>query len=107
MGKGDQVREHQARVTRNFGWHSINAVPRMAGVRLRGRLDRMTRLFCCSERSGTSLHSRPCNFLAAIGPTTTHLSLDKDAPLGRAVQRDGTIVAVPILSGLHHGYARI
>ena len=48
--------------------HSINSVPRMAGVRLCGRLDRMTRLFCCSEN--TSLHSRPCNFLAAIGPTT-------------------------------------
>jgi transposase InsO family protein len=39
--------------------------------------------------------------------TRTHLSLDKDAPLGRAVQRHGTIVAVPILSGLHHCYARI
>jgi transposase InsO family protein len=39
--------------------------------------------------------------------TRTHLSLDKDAPLGRAVQRDGTIVATPILSGLHHCYARI
>ena len=48
--------------------YSINPVPRMAGVRLCGRLDRMTRLFCCSEN--TSLHSRPCNFLAAIGPTT-------------------------------------
>jgi transposase InsO family protein len=39
--------------------------------------------------------------------TRTHLSLDKDAPLGRTVQRHGTIVAVPILSGLHHCYARI
>jgi hypothetical protein len=39
--------------------------------------------------------------------TRTHLSLDKDAPLGRAVQRHGTIVATPILSGLHHCYARI
>jgi hypothetical protein len=39
--------------------------------------------------------------------TRTHLSLDKDAPLGRAVQRHGTIVAVPILSGLHHRYARM
>jgi transposase InsO family protein len=39
--------------------------------------------------------------------TRTHLSLDKDAPLGRAVQRHGAIVAVPILSGLHHCYARI
>ena len=37
----------------------------------------------------------------------THLSLHKDAPLGRAVQRYGTIAATPILSGLHHRYARI
>jgi transposase InsO family protein len=39
--------------------------------------------------------------------TRTHLSLDKDTPLGRAVQRSGTIMSVPILSGLHHCYARI
>src|SRR5262245_49319672 len=35
----------------------------------------------------------------------THLSPDKDAPVGRAVQRCGTIVATPILYGLHHRYA--
>ena len=29
------------------------------------------------------------------------------APLGRAVQRSGVIVAIPILSGLHHQYVRI
>jgi transposase InsO family protein len=39
--------------------------------------------------------------------TRTHLALGKDAPLGRAVQGSGTIVATPILSGLHHRYARI
>jgi transposase InsO family protein len=39
--------------------------------------------------------------------TRTHLGLGKDAPLRRAVQRSGTIVATPILSGLHHRYARI
>ena len=39
--------------------------------------------------------------------TRTHLSLEKDAPLGRAIQRHGAIVTVPILSGLHHCYARI
>jgi transposase InsO family protein len=39
--------------------------------------------------------------------TRTHLSLDKDAPIPRAVQQCGTIVATPILSGLHHQYARI
>jgi hypothetical protein len=31
--------------------------------------------------------------------TRTHISLDKDAPLGRTVKRQGTIVAGPILSG--------
>jgi hypothetical protein len=30
----------------------------------------------------------------------THLALDKDAPLGRTVQRSGAIVAIPILAGL-------
>jgi transposase InsO family protein len=39
--------------------------------------------------------------------TRTHLGLAKDAPLRRAVQRSGTIVTTPILSGLHHRYARI
>jgi transposase InsO family protein len=37
----------------------------------------------------------------------THLSLHKDAPLGRSVQRYGTIAATPVLSGLHHRYVRI
>jgi transposase InsO family protein len=39
--------------------------------------------------------------------TRTHLGLDKDAPLGRATQCSGVIVATPILYGLHHRYARI
>jgi hypothetical protein len=33
--------------------------------------------------------------------------LGKDAPAGRVVQRSGAIVAIPILSGLHHHYVRI
>ena len=36
----------------------------------------------------------------------THLSLDKDAPLVRSVERVGDIVARPILGGLHHEYCR-
>jgi transposase InsO family protein len=39
--------------------------------------------------------------------TRTHLGLAKEAPLRRAVQRSGNIVTTPILSGLHHRYARI
>ena len=37
----------------------------------------------------------------------THLSLDKDAPVSRAVQAVGCILPVPILGGLHHVYVRI
>ena len=37
----------------------------------------------------------------------THLSLNKDAPVSRAVQAVGRIVAVPHLGGLHHQYVRI
>ena len=36
-----------------------------------------------------------------------HLSLAKDAPLVRPVQRFGFIAATPILGGLHHKYCRI
>ena len=36
-----------------------------------------------------------------------HLSLDKDAPIPREVQRRGHVLAVPILGGLHHQYVRI
>ena len=39
--------------------------------------------------------------------TRTHLGLGKDTPLPRAIQRSGTIITTPILSGLHHRYARI
>ena len=37
----------------------------------------------------------------------THLSLEKDAPVSRAVERAGCILCRPILGGLHHQYARI
>jgi hypothetical protein len=39
--------------------------------------------------------------------TRTHLGLGKDTPLGRHIERSGTIVTTPILSGLHHRYARM
>jgi transposase InsO family protein len=37
----------------------------------------------------------------------THLALEKDAPLRRAIQRCGAIITTPILCGLHHRYVRI
>jgi transposase InsO family protein len=47
------------------------------------------------------------SYAAYYNEVRTHLSLGKDAPLGRTVQRSGSIVAIPILSGLHHHYVRI
>jgi transposase InsO family protein len=37
----------------------------------------------------------------------THVSLGKDTPCTRAIERFGDVVAYPILGGLHHRYARI
>ena len=37
----------------------------------------------------------------------THLSLEKDAPVSRAVQLAGTVLCRPVLGGLHHQYVRI
>src|SRR6266540_3680937 len=37
----------------------------------------------------------------------THVSLGKDAPCARPVERLGVIIPRPILGGLHHRYARI
>ena len=37
----------------------------------------------------------------------THLSLDKDAPVSRTIEAVGSIIAKPLLGGLHHQYVRI
>ena len=46
-------------------------------------------------------------YAAYYNQTRTHLALRKDAPLGRAAQRSGSVVAIPVLAGLHHQYVRI
>jgi transposase InsO family protein len=37
----------------------------------------------------------------------THLSLDKDSPAHRSIQRFGQITGRPVLGGLHHEYCRM
>jgi transposase InsO family protein len=37
----------------------------------------------------------------------THLSLNKNTPVARTVQRIGQVTALPLLGGLHHQYVRI
>jgi transposase InsO family protein len=37
----------------------------------------------------------------------THLSLGKDAPISRPIERFGRVIAEPMVGGLHNRYARI
>jgi len=47
------------------------------------------------------------SYLNYYNETRTHLSLDRDAPVSRAIQTIGRIFARPVLGGLHHQYVRI
>jgi transposase InsO family protein len=46
------------------------------------------------------------SYFAYYHRSRTHLALDKDAPEHREVQRNGKIVAIPQVGGLHHRYER-
>jgi transposase InsO family protein len=46
-------------------------------------------------------------YAAYYNELRTHRSLNKDAPIHRAIQRVGNIVSTPVLRGIHHQYARI
>ena len=46
-------------------------------------------------------------YAAYYNQMRTHVSLGKDAPCIRPIERFGDVVAYPILCGLHHRYARI
>jgi transposase InsO family protein len=76
-------------------------VERLIGTLRRECLDRM---LIFGER-----HLRHIlgSYAAYYNQVRTHLALDKNAPLRRAVQRSGSIVSFPILGGLHHQYVRI
>jgi hypothetical protein len=47
------------------------------------------------------------NYAAYYNVSRTHRSLNKDAPLRRAIERLGAVVSRPVLGGLHHQYCRI
>ena len=47
-----------------------------------------------------------CSIQKYYNEVRTHLSLEKDAPIPRAVQAIGQTLAVPVLGGLHHQYVR-
>jgi hypothetical protein len=74
---------------------------RLIGTVRRECLDRMLIIGESHLRQVLSLYA------AYYNQARTHLALGKDAPLGPTVERSGVIVAIPILSGLHHQYVRI
>src|SRR5882757_7502362 len=47
------------------------------------------------------------SYLKYYNKVRTHLSLEKDAPVSRAVVSVGSILCRPVLGGLHHQYVRI
>jgi transposase InsO family protein len=47
------------------------------------------------------------SYMKYYNEVRTHLSLEKDAPISRAVDRAGHILCRPFLGGLHHQYVRI
>jgi transposase InsO family protein len=47
------------------------------------------------------------NYAEYDNATRTHLSLGKDAPIERVIERIGRIVAQPMVGSLHHRYTRI
>jgi transposase InsO family protein len=47
------------------------------------------------------------SYMTYYNGARTHLSLEKDAPVSRAIELAGHILCRPILGGLHHQYVRI
>jgi transposase InsO family protein len=74
---------------------------RLIGTLRRGCLDQMLVFGEAHLRRILSAYATYYN------QSRTHVALQKDAPLRRPVQRNGTIIATPVLSGLHHRYTRI
>jgi hypothetical protein len=68
------------------------------------RHDRLDHVLIFGERH---LRRVLTSYSVYYNETRTHLGLGKDAPPGRAIERSGTVVAIPVLCGLHHRYARI
>jgi hypothetical protein len=100
--------------SRIFGTHSIRDKPIAPGSpwqngfaeRLIGSIRRE-----CVDHVVVLGEAHLCRILtkyrAYYNELRTHRSLDKDAPIHRAVQHVGGIVSAPVLGGLHHHYCRI
>ena len=107
---------------RTYG-HAFTSRARAMGIRDRpissrspwqnGHMERLIGTLRCECLDRMLIFGEPhlrrvlASYAAYYNQVRTHLALQKDAPLHRAVQRSGVIVAIPILAGLHHQYVRI
>src|SRR5260370_2729479 len=109
------LRFHEALKKRKYRWlfssgghrrpgpkgPSKELIDAIVGTVRRECLDRM--LIFCEAHLRQTLSS----YAAYYNEVRTHLPLGKNAPPGRAGQPTRVVVAIPILSGLHHHYVRI
>jgi putative transposase len=47
------------------------------------------------------------SYFAYYNASRTHLSLAKDTPVGRGIERRGEVLVLPQVGGLHHRYSRL
>jgi hypothetical protein len=69
------------------------------------RRECLDHLIVCTERG---LRRVLGEYVEYYQRSRTHLALDKDAPVSRAVAptANGAVLAIPLLGGLHHRYER-
>ena len=92
---------HEVKIAPRAPWQNPY-VERLIGTLRRECLDHVVVL------NATHLRRLMRDYLIYYHSARTHLSLDKDAPEPRAVERldQGRIVETPMVSGLHHRYSR-
>jgi putative transposase len=105
---GDDFREH----VRDMGICEVLSAPRSPWQRAYiERVIGSVRRECLDHMivfHETSLRQTLISYFDYYHRSRTHLSLEKDAPEPRAIHRPemGSIVALPLVGGLHHRYER-
>ena len=94
------LREHPGRLRTKSAPNAWDGVTKPRGAGSEATLEEISSALLLRTPAGDGARHRSQGL-------RTHLGLSKDAPLPRAVQRSGAIITVPILSGLHHHYARM
>ena len=92
------IRDHP--IARRSPWQNGH-VERLVGSVRRECLDYI--MILGEEHLRRVLHA----YAAYYNELRTHLSLDKDSPNRRPVQRCGHLTAIQIFGGLHHQYCRM